>query len=313
MQMTRRYDLPRAGRELKALLQDPDDLPRVFSLIEALQGTAAERLRAGFQATETGRELLARQPDIVPLLTDRKALRAMPEGSLAHAYLAFVEGEGISAEGLLEAAAKGERESAPDPFRWQRGRMRDTHDLWHALTGYQGDVLGELALLAFLLGQHWHPGIALVVAGGFSKGLAGDGAWLVAEGFVRGKRAAWLPSQPWEALLPLPVAGVRERLHVGPPPQYQPVRTSELRARRRLNSLSVSVDHSITVFGLSPRSSRAESRDSWSIRHKALSAQPLRDELMRCLSTPLEANGLDRYFGQPCERSRGAAGTGEPP
>jgi len=120
---------------------------------------------------------------------------------------------------------------APDQFRWQRARMRDTHDLWHALTGYQGDVLGELALLAFLLGQHWHPGVALVVAGAFSKGLAGEGGWLVAEGFVRGKRAAWLPSQPWEELLPLPVAEVRARLHVGAPPTYVPVRSSELRAR----------------------------------------------------------------------------------
>jgi len=231
MQMTRRYDLPRAGRELKALMQNPDDLPRVFGLVEALQGTAAERLRAGFEGTQTGRRLLAQQPDIVPVLTNREALRAMPEGSLAHAYLAFVESEGISAEGLLEAAAEGEREMAPDQFRWQRARMRDTHDLWHALTGYQGDVLGELALLAFLLGQHWHPGVALVVAGAFSKGLAGEGGWLVAEGFVRGKRAAWLPSQPWEELLPLPVAEVRARLHVGAPPTYVPVRSSELRAR----------------------------------------------------------------------------------
>ena len=231
MQMTRRYDLPRAGRELKALMQNPDDLPRVFGLVAALQGSAGERLRAGFESTQPGRRLLAQQPDIVPLLTDRAALRAMPEGSLAHAYLAFVESEGISAEGLLEAAAAGERESAPDQFKWQRSRMRDTHDLWHALTGYQGDVLGELALLAFLLGQHWQPGIALVVAGAFSKGLAGDGGWLVAEGFVRGKRAAWLPSQPWEELLPLPVAEVRARLMVGPPPQYVPLRSSELRAR----------------------------------------------------------------------------------
>lgn len=231
MQLAPGYDLPRAVKELKALFQNPDDLPRVFALVEALSGTAAERLRAGFEATPQGRELLATQPDLVPLLTDRAALRAMPAGSLAHAYLAFVESEGISAEGLLAAAAQGERERATDRHRWQRARMRDTHDLWHALTGYRGDVLGELALLAFLLGQHWHPGIALLVAGGFSRGLAGDGAWLVAEGYVRGKRAAWLPSQPWEALLPLPVAEVRARLRVGSPPVYEPIRTSDLRAQ----------------------------------------------------------------------------------
>jgi ubiquinone biosynthesis protein COQ4 len=231
VRLAKRYDLPRAGRELQALMKNPDDLPRVFGLIDALQGSAAERLRAGFEATEEGRSLLNDQPNIVPLLTDRDALRKMPEGSLAHAYLTFVESENISAEGLLEAAATGERASSDDEYRWQRGRMRDTHDLWHAVLGYQGDVLGELSLLAFLLAQHFHPGIALVLTGGFSKGLAGDGAWLVAEGYVRGKRAAWLPSQNWEELLPLPVTEVRERLRVGAPPAYEPLRSSELRAR----------------------------------------------------------------------------------
>lgn len=230
MRIARGYDLARAGKELKALMQDPDDLPRVFGLVEALSGTAAERLRAGFEATESGRAMLANKPDIVPLLSNRDALRAMPEGSLAHAYLAFVERENISAEGILEAAEKGEREGAADGFEWQRARMRDTHDLWHAVTGYQGDVLGELSLLAFLLGQHWHPAIALIVGAAFTRGLTGEGGWLVAEGFVRGKRAAWLPSQPWEELLPLQLGEVRERLKVGPPPQYEPVRSSELRA-----------------------------------------------------------------------------------
>ena len=34
-------------------------------------------------------------------------------------------------------------------------RMRDTHDLWHAATGYKGDVVGELAVLAFTLAQNF--------------------------------------------------------------------------------------------------------------------------------------------------------------
>jgi hypothetical protein len=44
----------------------------------------------------------------------------------------------------------------------------------------------------------------------------------------------------------------------------------------------------------SHRSSRAESRDSWFIRHEALSRWSLCDELTRSLSTPLEANGINR-------------------
>jgi ubiquinone biosynthesis protein COQ4 len=227
----RRYDVPRAGRALKALLEDPDDLPQVFTLVEALRGAAPFRLEKGFADTEAGRALVAQQADILPLLTDRDALRALPAGSLGRAYLDFVEREHISAEGLRAAARAGEGEGGEVRFRWQRARMRDTHDLWHVVTGYQGDVLGELSLLAFFLAQTWHPGIALVLAGGFAKGLWGHDGWLVVDAFARGKRAAWLPAQPWEELLAQPLEAVRVQLGLGAPPLYQPLRSSELRAR----------------------------------------------------------------------------------
>jgi hypothetical protein len=43
---------------LKALLNNPDDLPQVFTLFEALEGSTPERLRAGLLASPTGRALL---------------------------------------------------------------------------------------------------------------------------------------------------------------------------------------------------------------------------------------------------------------
>lgn len=232
----KRYDMVKAVKTLRELMANPDDLPKVFTLIDALQGTAAPRLKKGFLAREDGRWLFEHRPDIVPLLSDRKALRKMPAGSLAHAYLAFVESENISAEGIVDAATRG-REIRDDGYQWQRDRMRDTHDLWHAVTGYQGDVLGELSLLAFLLAQHWQPGIALVLMGGLSKLVQPEARWLIAEGFVRGKRADWLPSQRWEELLPLEVNEVRRRLRVGGAPVYAPVRTAELRERALIPEL----------------------------------------------------------------------------
>lgn len=231
-----RNEFLRAVRAVKALLNDPDDLPQVFTVIESLPGRGPVRMRERILATEEGRRILEEQPDIVPLLSDRAALRAMPEGSLAHAYLAFVERENISAQGLLEAAAAGE-DGRHDQWHYQHARMRDTHDLWHALTGYHGDVLGELSLLAFTLGQSWHPGIALIVSAAFARGLSQQDSWLVVDGFVRGKRAAFLPAVRWEELLPLPVNEVRARLKVSGPPVYQPVRTSELRAMGKVPTL----------------------------------------------------------------------------
>src|SRR4051794_38172923 len=99
-----RFDLPRAGRALAHLLKDPDDLPQVFTLIESMSGTAPHRLLLGFKRRESGARLLRDRPDIATILSDRTALRALPDGSLGRAYLAFVESEGISAQGIRDAS-----------------------------------------------------------------------------------------------------------------------------------------------------------------------------------------------------------------
>jgi ubiquinone biosynthesis protein COQ4 len=226
-----RYDVLRAGRALGALLRDPDDLPQVFTLIDSMSGTAPHRLLFSFKRAESGRRLLRDRPDIVPLLADRAALRALPAGSVGRAYLDFVESEGISPDGIRDASFESQatRYGSPE-LEYLRCRMRDTHDLWHAVTGFKGDVLGELALLAFTLGQHWNGAIALIVVAGLIKGLGRGETRLVVEGFRRGRAAAWLPAQEWEALLPLPLTEVRARLRLGSPPVYTPVRSAELRA-----------------------------------------------------------------------------------
>ena len=143
-----RFDVPRAGKALAALLRDPDDLPQVFTLIDSMSGTAPARLLLGFRLSDSGKKLLRERPNIVKYTGDRAWLRAQAPGTVARAYLAFVESEGISAEGIMDAS-KTERSFASEEMEWLRCRMRDTHDLWHAVTGYKGDVLGELSLLAF--------------------------------------------------------------------------------------------------------------------------------------------------------------------
>lgn len=225
------FDVPRAGRALRGLLKNPDDLPQVFTLIESLSGFSPHRLLVGFKRRASGARLLRERPDIVPILADRERLRALPAGSLGRAYLAFVESEGISPEGIRDASLEGNTEGErPSSFEYLHQRMRDTHDLWHAATGYQGDVLGELSLLAFTLAQNWNSGVALIILAGLIKGFGRGETRMVIDGYRRGRAAAWLPAEEWESLLALPLVDVRKRLRLGEAPVYTPVRTSELRA-----------------------------------------------------------------------------------
>ena len=229
----------RALRAARILASDPDDLPQVFTIIESLSFGTLERMAARLGQTAGGKRLLETRPDIVKLLEDRAALARLPEGSLGRAYLAFVTRENISAEGIRAAATKGTAHARelPAPFDFIHARMRDTHDLWHAVTGYSGDVLGEAALLAFTFAQTWNPGIALIIGIGITKTIRsqiGDGPAArktIRDGFRRGRKAKWLVEQEWETMLALPVEEVRRRLNVEAPPVYREVRSSEIKAK----------------------------------------------------------------------------------
>lgn len=223
-----------ALRAARRLLANVDDLPQVFTIIEALSGNTLERVTRRIAKSEDGRRLLATRPDVVDRLEDRAGLARLPEGSLGRAYLSFVERENISADGIRQASVAGKAiHDLPAPLDWVNARMRDTHDLWHAATGYSGDVLGETAMLAFLLAQTWNPGVAVIIGIGMTKTLGvQSGAEVrrtIVDGFRRGRRAAWLPAVAWETLLARPLPEVRERLSLGEPPVYTEVRSAQLR------------------------------------------------------------------------------------
>jgi ubiquinone biosynthesis protein COQ4 len=233
-----RFAPRRALRAARILASDPDDLPQVFTIIESLSGDTVGRIARRMQRTDAGRRMLAARPDITGRILDRTALARLPPGSLGRAYLDFVQRENISAEGIRAAAQKGMTSAVQleAPFDWVHARMRDTHDLWHAAVGYSGDVLGETALLAFIFAQTWNPGVGLILAIGLSKTMAAPSGGVAArrtilDGFRRGRRAAWLPVQPWEDLLELPLTEVRRRLSLENPPVYTEIRSAEIKAQ----------------------------------------------------------------------------------
>lgn len=224
-----------ALRALGALSKDPDDLPQVFTIIDNLPGRAPQRMLARMRRTENGRRLLATKPDLGARLTDREALRALPEGTLGRAYLALVEREGITPQGIVDASLAGgaSTETLSDDMRFLRDRMRDTHDLWHVVSGYGLDLVGEAALLSFSYAQTRNPGVGLVVFLAVVKGE--PKIWRVLrEGYRRGMRAEWLPGIAWETLLDRPLDEVRARLRVGARADYEPVTSAELRANGAL-------------------------------------------------------------------------------
>lgn len=219
----------RALRAIRSLVRDPDDTAKVFDIIDALAGDVGERSFQRFRSTETGRRILDERRSLLRTLDDRESLRALPAGTLGRVYAEFAEREQITAQGLVDASADVRRSVEIDPDRRLfYDRLRDMHDLWHVVTGYGRDLVGEASLLSFSYAQTRNRGVGFIVGVAWLR-ASGDGGRaraLIREAYRRGRRASWLPGEDWEALLELPLATVRERLGVGDPPAYEPVRSA---------------------------------------------------------------------------------------
>lgn len=223
-----------AWRALRRLIADPEQTHEVFTVIRALSGPALENGCRRFSQTAVGARVLEQKVDLLDTLANREQLAALPTDSLGRHYLSFVTRENITAEGLVDASnADGQFEDMdPDLARFGM-RQRDMHDLWHTLTQYGRDELGEVCLLAFTYAQTRNRGIGAICLAGCAKlrrhygnGVFGA-AW---RAFRHGKRAAWLPGQDWELLLTQPISDVRTTLNIPEPQSYQALRTAAVHA-----------------------------------------------------------------------------------
>ncbi len=214
---------------IRALIRDPDDTPQVFRIIRALSGNSQERSFQRFLRSEHGPTILAEERVLLDTLSNRAYLESLPEGTLGRVYADFTAREEITADGLVEASESVERNPDDiDPRRELFGqRLRDSHDLWHVVTGYGRDLFGEAALLSFTYRQIRNRGIGFIVAVAYLKArgpMAGERV-LIRDGYRRAGRAEWLPGADWEALLELPLEDVRRRLGVVPIEHYEGFRS----------------------------------------------------------------------------------------
>jgi len=212
----------RALRAVRRLLKNPEETEHVFEILDALRGRSSERGLAKLARVRP--DLVAEQPEMLTLLSDRAALAELPAGSLGREYLAFCEREGITADGLVEASDAIRSRRGGGEVDWFERRGRDSHDLWHVVTGYGTNTLGEVCVVTFTAAQTGNLGLAVI---GFFGTLRhareiGFRASFAAtlESFLGGRRAAWLPGMDWRTLIAMPLDEVRARLAIPEPRTY---------------------------------------------------------------------------------------------
>lgn len=224
--MSPRRDWPAAFSALRRLLSDANDTAQVFRIMRALNAGTAKTGYERLLLTQEGGRIAYRRVELSERLSDPVFTGGFSGGSVGAAYAAFLRDTGYSAKGLAAVSRSDDaRRDAEHPYAWFARRMRDTHDIWHILTGYSADdPLGEACLVAFSYAQTGGLGWALIAAGAVFRAWRSPGgrpaARAIVEGYRIGRRAAWLPGEDYERLLAEPLDDARRRLSITRPVAY---------------------------------------------------------------------------------------------
>ncbi len=220
----------KAFRHFRNLIADKEDTEQVFHVTNYLRGKRYVTEAKQFLTSPTGMRLRKSGEYLPDILDDHDALRAMPAGSLAHAYVEFMQREGLSAAGLVaeQQSFAAKVPQYDDQLEWYGNRMRDTHDMFHILSGYGRDPLGELCLLAFSYAQNKSLGFLFIAWLGAleERKIAPKGTPIlkaIREGQRNGKAAQKIGHQDIVSLLPLPLEEVRAKLGINSPDTYQAI------------------------------------------------------------------------------------------
>ncbi|MEY4269621.1 MAG: hypothetical protein RLZZ58_837 [Pseudomonadota bacterium] len=217
----------KAWRHFRKLIADKEDTEQVFHIIEALRDRRYEDHTRRFFATPAGRDAIATNTHLPDLLDDHARLNALPADSVGAAYVAFMAREGLSAAGLVAESEKFRGGDARFDDQLERfgNRLRDTHDLFHILSGYGRDALGEQCVLAFSYGLNPTWGILFIAWAGarvMQKRVPADVRVYAAvrEAQALGRAATNIVHQDIAALLAEPLDAARARLNIGEPAAY---------------------------------------------------------------------------------------------
>jgi ubiquinone biosynthesis protein COQ4 len=218
----------KAWKHFRKLVADKEDTEQVFHIIEALKGRKNHMRAVDFIKSEQGQALMRRNNDLPAMLDDHDRWADCGPNTVAQHYIRFMEREGLSAAGLVDESHKWlPADQRPlDQIEWYFERLRDTHDLFHVLTGYGRDALGEGCLLGFSYEQNPNLGVLFISYAGnreMRKQTRTKAPLLEAlrEGRRLGRAAEKLAQQEVESLMREDIDEARKRLNLGKPVIYK--------------------------------------------------------------------------------------------
>ena len=218
-----------ALKAFSRLAKNKEDTEQVFEIIRALSGSSILRNYHRLLKTSEGGRQAYLAEELADRMVDRDWLAQFETGTVGARYREFIALRDLSAYGLADESRKlGEPDvDAAHPVAWLMRRLRDIHDVWHVLTGYGTDALGEASIVAFTYGQISNFSLAFLSAGAALE--LHKAHWnqpyarAIFEGYRNGRRSAWLPAQDYDRLFATPLETARVELKMRRPTVYESV------------------------------------------------------------------------------------------
>lgn len=214
------------------IIKNKEDTSQVFHVIRNISGKSVWSAYEEFCRSEYGRDVIPDPGRPLRDLIDRQRLRDLPPGTFGRVYADFMDAENLDTNGVYEAAEEAgfglSKLAVENPAYYAfRFVIMLTHDLYHILTGYGRDGLGEAALLAFTHQQHGERGAAFIA---FFAGLKVRSerfdipvGRIMAEGRALGAQSARLLCTDLTAMMDRPLEDVRRALNIGEPVLYKSI------------------------------------------------------------------------------------------
>ncbi len=203
-------------KAIVSLFQQPNSLDCVYDLEDGLLKTKATLLAVEWIKTQDEVAGLIKERYIAPH-PDIETLIEYPEETLGYAYASYIKKSGFDPSFYRDVKVK-------DDVTYVLLRTRQTHDIWHVITGFNTDGVGEIGLKAFELAQTRRSLAVFLVAGGLlialvkSPELLYDLLEQIAIGYNMGSKAKPLLAQKWEEHWDKSLSEWRNELGIEPMP-----------------------------------------------------------------------------------------------
>lgn len=203
----------KAVRGFIAFANNPSQTEAVFDMADGLRHT---------DIYQNFVEHAYSQPAVAQILKERyfastpdlETLLRYPQNSLGYLYASSLKEAQLEVDFYRKLKVE-------DDYSYIALRMRQTHDVWHLITGFKTDLAGELGLQAFTLAQTHSPLAVTILAAAVLYTLKSSGPLnhfvnSIQQGWQMGEKAQPFIAQKWEEDWEKPLSEWQAELGVEP-------------------------------------------------------------------------------------------------